>query len=112
MSYASLAYLLKSLWPPFVDRYPLPFLGRRRGWILVSQLLLAGGIALLVVGNPAAGLAPVAICVVGTVFLSATQDIGIDAYRSDVSPPPERGLAATATNLGYRTAAWFASAVA
>ncbi|HEY2400646.1 MAG TPA: MFS transporter [Steroidobacteraceae bacterium] len=112
MSYVSLPYLLKFLWAPFVDRYPLPFLGRRRGWILLTQLLLAAAIALLAVQNPAAALTPVAICAIGIVFLSATQDIGIDAYRSDVSLPPERGLAATATNLGYRTAAWFASAVA
>jgi MFS transporter, PAT family, beta-lactamase induction signal transducer AmpG len=112
MSYVSLPYLLKFLWAPFVDRYPLPFLGRRRGWILLTQLLLAVAIALLAVQNPAAALTPVAICAASIVFLSATQDIGIDAYRSDVSLPAERGLAATATNLGYRTAAWFASAVA
>jgi PAT family beta-lactamase induction signal transducer AmpG len=112
MSYVSLPYLLKFLWAPFVDRYPLPLLGRRRGWILLTQLLLAAAIALLAVQNPSAALTPVAICAVGIVFLSATQDIGIDAYRTDVSLPPERGLAATATNLGYRTAAWFAAAVA
>ena len=112
MSYVSLPYLLKFLWAPFIDRYPLPFLGRRRGWILLTQLLLAAAIALLAVQNPAAALAPVAICAAGIVFFSATQDIGIDAYRTDVSLPPERGLAATATNLGYRTAAWFAAAVA
>jgi PAT family beta-lactamase induction signal transducer AmpG len=112
MSYVSLPYLLKFLWAPFVDRYPIPILGRRRGWILLTQLLLAAAIALLAVQNPAVSLTPIAICAAVIVFLSATQDIGIDAYRSDVSLPPERGLAATATNLGYRTAAWFASAVA
>lgn len=112
MSYVSLPYLLKFLWAPFMDRYPLPFLGRRRGWILLTQLLLSAAIALLAVQNPAAALEPVAVCAVGIVFLSATQDIVIDAYRTDVSLPPERGLAATATNLGYRTAAWFAAAVA
>lgn len=112
MSYVSLPYLLKFLWAPFMDRYPLPLLGRRRGWILLTQLLLSAAIALLAVQNPAAALEPVAVCAVGIVFLSATQDIVIDAYRTDVSLPPERGLAATATNLGYRTAAWFAAAVA
>jgi len=112
MSYVALPYLLKFLWAPLVDRYPIPLLGRRRGWILVTQLLLAAAIASMAVQNPAVSLTPIAICAAIIVFLSATQDIGIDAYRSDVSLPPERGLAATATNLGYRTAAWFASAVA
>jgi MFS transporter, PAT family, beta-lactamase induction signal transducer AmpG len=112
MSYVSLPYLLKFLWAPLLDRYPIPLLGRRRGWILVTQLALALGIALLAVQDPTVALTPIAICAAIIVFLSATQDIGIDAYRSDVSLPAERGLAATATNLGYRTAAWFASAVA
>jgi MFS transporter, PAT family, beta-lactamase induction signal transducer AmpG len=112
MSYVSLPYLLKFLWAPFVDRYPIPLLGRRRGWILVTQLLLAVAIALLAVQDPTVSLTPIAICAAVIVFLSATQDIGIDAYRTDVSLPAERGLAATATNLGYRTAAWFAAAVA
>jgi PAT family beta-lactamase induction signal transducer AmpG len=112
MSYVALPYLLKFLWAPFVDRFPIPLLGRRRGWILVTQLLLAVAIALFAVQNPSVALLPVAICAVAIVFLSATQDIAVDAYRTDVSLPSERGPAAAATNLGYRTAAWFASAVA
>lgn len=55
---------------------------------------------------------PVAVCAVAIVFLSATQDIAFDAYRTDVSTPEERGPAAAATNLGYRTCAWGASAIA
>src|ERR1700761_2771031 len=112
MSYVALPYLLKPLWAPFIDRYPLPLLGRRRGWILLTQLLLAVTIGLLALQDPAAALLPVAACAVAIVFLSATQDIAFDAYRTDVSLPSERGPAAAATNLGYRTAAWFASAVA
>jgi MFS transporter, PAT family, beta-lactamase induction signal transducer AmpG len=112
MSYVSLPYLLKFLWAPLLDRYPIPLLGRRRGWILVTQLALAAGIALLAVQDPTVALTPIAVCAAVIVFLSATQDIGIDAYRTDVSLPAERGLAATATNLGYRTAAGFSSAVA
>src|SRR5882762_5532600 len=112
MSYVALPYLLKFLWAPFVDRFPLPLLGRRRGWILVTQLLLAVAIAFFALQNPAVALVPVAACAVAIVFLSATQDIAIDAYRTDVSLPSERGPAAAASNLGYRTAAWFASAVA
>ena len=62
MSYVALPYLLKFLWAPFIDRYPMPFLGRRRGWMLVMQLALAASIALLALQNPAVSLAPIAAC--------------------------------------------------
>jgi PAT family beta-lactamase induction signal transducer AmpG len=112
MSYVAWPYLLKPLWAPLIDRYPMPFLGRRRGWILAMQIALAAGIALFALQNPASSLAPIAVCAVAIVFFSATQDIAIDAYRTDVAAPSERGLAAAATNLGYRSAAWTASALA
>jgi PAT family beta-lactamase induction signal transducer AmpG len=112
MSYVALPYLLKCLWAPFLDRFPLPFLGRRRGWILVTQIALAVAIALFALQNPAVALLPVAACAVAIVFFSATQDIAFDAYRTDVSLPSERGPAAAAINLGYRTSAWLASAFA
>ncbi len=112
MSYVALPYLLKFLWAPFIDRYPLPLLGRRRGWILATQVALAATIALFALQNPALALAPVTACAVAIVFFSATQDIAYDAWRTDVSLPSERGLAAAAHNLGYRSAAWIASAVA
>ncbi len=112
MSYVALPYLLKPLWAPLVDRYPMPFLGRRRGWMLVMQVALAGGIALLALQNPGVSLTPLAMCALAVVFFSATQDIAIDAWRADVSLPSERGLAAAATNLGYRCASWIAFAVA
>jgi len=112
MSYVALPYLLKFLWAPFIDRFPLPFLGRRRGWILLMQIVLAATIALFALQDPAVALFPVAACAVAIVFFSATQDIAFDAYRTDVSLPSERGPAAAVTNLGYRTAAWLASAVA
>jgi MFS transporter, PAT family, beta-lactamase induction signal transducer AmpG len=112
MSYVALPYLLKFLWAPFIDRFPLPFLGRRRGWILLTQIVLAIAIAMFAFQNPAVELGPVALCAVAIVFFSATQDIAFDAYRTDVSLPSERGPAAAVTNLGYRTAAWMASAFA
>ena len=112
MSYVALPYLLKFLWAPLIDRYPLPWLGRRRGWILAMQVALALTIALFALQNPAVALTPISACAVAIVFFSATQDIAFDAYRTDVSAPSERGLAAAATNLGYRTAAWLASACA
>jgi MFS transporter, PAT family, beta-lactamase induction signal transducer AmpG len=112
MSYVALPYLLKPLWAPFVDRFPMPFLGRRRGWILVTQLAMAVAIAALALQNPAQALLPVAVCAVIITFFSATQDIAYDAYRTDVSLPSERGPAAAATNLGYRVASWTASSLA
>jgi PAT family beta-lactamase induction signal transducer AmpG len=112
LSYVALPYLLKFLWAPFIDRYPLPLLGRRRSWVLLMQLALAATIALFALQNPAASLMPVAICAIAIVFFSATQDIAFDAYRTDVAKPHERGLAAAANNLGYRTSAWIAAALA
>lgn len=112
LSYVALPYLLKFLWAPAIDRYPLPLFGRRRGWILVMQLALAATIAMYAVQDPTASLGPIAICAAFIVFFSATQDIAFDAYRTDVAEPSERGLAAAANNLGYRTTAWVASAFA
>jgi MFS transporter, PAT family, beta-lactamase induction signal transducer AmpG len=112
MSYVALPYLLKFLWAPLIDRYPLPLLGRRRGWIVAMQVMLAAAIALFALQDPAQTLTPIAICAVAIVFFSATQDIGIDAWRTDVSTASERGPAAAVTNLGYRSAAWLASAFA
>ena len=112
MTYVALPYLLKPLWAPLIDRYPLPFLGRRRGWMFVMQLGLAAALALLALQNPATALASVTLCAFLIVFFSATQDIAIDAWRTDVSLPSERGPAAAANNLGYRATAWAAAAFA
>lgn len=111
LTYVSLPYLFKFLWAPLLDRYPLPFLGRRRGWTLVTQIALAAAIAAFAVQDPTVWLTPITVCAVAIVFFSATQDIVIDAYRTDVSQPAERGLAAAANNLGYRTSAYLASAL-
>lgn len=112
MSYVSVPYLLKFFWAPLIDRYPLPFLGRRRGWILAMQLALALSIALFALQDPRLSLTPITACAVAIVFFSATQDIAYDAWRTDVSLPSERGLAAAAVNFGYRFSAWIAAAVA
>jgi MFS transporter, PAT family, beta-lactamase induction signal transducer AmpG len=112
MSYVALPYLLKFLWAPLLDRFSPPLLGRRRGWMLLMQLALSLAIALLALQDPATSLSAVALCALAVTFCSATQDVAFDAYRTDVSAPSERGLAAAATNLGYRTAAWVASALA
>jgi PAT family beta-lactamase induction signal transducer AmpG len=76
------------------------------------QLAIAATLALLALQSPAASLTGVTVCATAIVFFSATQDISIDAYRTDVSLPSERGLAAAAANLGYRTVSYGALAVA
>ena len=112
VSYVAIPYLLKFLWAPLLDRYPLPLLGRRRGWILVAQAALAATMALLAFQQPSVSLVGISACALAIVFLSATQDIVIDAYRADVVTPAERGPAVTASTVGYRTAAYVAPAVA
>ena len=88
MSYVAIPYLLKLLWAPLVDRYPLPLLGRRRGWMLAMQLALAAAhrrCSRCRTRQLAACPWPCARPPI--VFFSATQDIAIDAYRTDVSLP-------------------------
>ena len=106
-----LPYSIKFLWAPFLDRYLPPLLGRRRGWILIYQLSLAVAIAVMGFAAPTEDLHAFATIAVIVAFLSASQDIVIDAYRVDVIPPTERALAAGVTPLGYRTAAMFANAI-
>jgi PAT family beta-lactamase induction signal transducer AmpG len=108
LSLIGLAYTAKVLWAPFLDRYSLPWLGRRRGWILLCQILLAGTLVLMAWHGPERGLLPFAILAVAVAVLSASQDIVIDAWRTDLVSAQERGPAATAANLGYRAASWFA----
>src|SRR6185312_11436381 len=75
MSYVAIPYLLKFLWAPFVDRYPIPILGRRRGWMLITQVALALALVLLAGQNPSVTLTPITACAIFIVFCSATQDI-------------------------------------
>ena len=98
------AYTLKFLWAPVVDRYAFPLLGRRRGWILISQLLLALSVAAMGLYSPADQLLPLAMLAVFVAFLSATQDIAFDAYSTDVLRSEERAAGAAIKVLGYRLA--------
>ncbi len=97
-------YLLKFVWSPLMDRYVPPFLGRRRGWILVTQGLLIGAIAGLGLSDPSKSLTLVALLALLVAFLSASQDIVIDAYRTDVLPAEERGAGVAVSSTGYRVA--------
>ncbi|MGM0576824.1 MAG: AmpG family muropeptide MFS transporter [Myxococcota bacterium] len=97
-------YSLKFMWAPVMDRFVPPFLGRRRGWMLIAQLSLAALIAAMALASPSAGLDWIAFAAVALAFASASQDIVLDAYRTDVLREPERGLGAGLTVTGYRLA--------
>lgn len=108
IAYATLAYTIKVLWAPAVDRIRLPLLdrvlGKRRAWILVSQLAIAAGICALALSDPAKSLWPVVVAATLTGFAGATQDISIDAWRIEAAPRREQGAMAAAYQLGYRLA--------
>src|SRR5882672_5513299 len=108
------SYNYKFLWSPFIDRVPIPWLtrrlGRRRSWARALQLLLMVAIALLGRSDPAADLATTALLAVIVAFLSASQDIVIDAYRIELLLPEEQGAGAAATQWGYRFGLLAASA--
>ena len=98
------AYTLKFLWAPLVDRYAPPWLGRRRGWMVLMQVLLALGLLAMGSLSPGKSLWLLAFVAVFVAFCSATQDIAFDAYRSDVLRKDERGAGAALSVLGYRLA--------
>jgi MFS transporter, PAT family, beta-lactamase induction signal transducer AmpG len=103
-SLVSLPYSLKFLWSPLIDRFGLPFLGRRKGWLFVTQVALAATIAAMIFQRPSQVLQLLAINAFLIAFLSATQDIVIDAYVTDISDASEVGAASGVKVLGYRIA--------
>lgn len=105
-------YTWKFLWAPTMDRFVPPFLGRRRGWLVVTQLALAAGIAGMAMLSPRDDLALLAFFAVFVAFMSASQDIVFDAYRTDVSTREQRGIAGGLTVVGYRTAMLVSGALA
>jgi PAT family beta-lactamase induction signal transducer AmpG len=110
-SLVGLPYSFKFLWAPLLDRYVPPFLGRRRGWIVIFQACLAVAIGVMGFSSPTAAPFYLAAIALLMVFLSSSQDIVIDAYRVDTIPASERGIAAAATAFGYRTGSVLASTV-
>lgn len=105
ISLASFFYLLKFLWAPLIDRYAFPltaFLGRRRSWLLVSQLLVGASLAALAMTRPEMGVTALVSWVLVGSFAGATQDSVVDAYRIEVAPPSAQAALAATYTLGYR----------
>ncbi|RYY03578.1 MAG: MFS transporter [Gammaproteobacteria bacterium] len=112
VSYASFFYVLKFLWAPLIDRYPLPFLGRRRGWLALSQLLLIVALSTMAILGPTTSLTLFVIMVGLTAFAGATQDIVVDAYRIEVAPAQSQAALAATYTLGYRFGLIISGAIA
>jgi PAT family beta-lactamase induction signal transducer AmpG len=104
VSLIGMPYVLKFLWAPFLDRFQIPFFGRRRGWMIVFQVLIISSIFGLSMTDPKTNL----IVVLGWAFLialfSASQDVVLDAYRREIMPDEELGLASSLYVNGYRLA--------
>lgn len=104
MTLLGLPYSIKFLWAPWLDRVSLPFLGRRRGWLLVCQMVLMAGIGALAFVAPLHGLWLIAVLALLITTTSATQDLLVDAYRTDVLGETERALGAGLAVSAYRMA--------
>jgi PAT family beta-lactamase induction signal transducer AmpG len=109
MALVGLPYTLKFIWAPFLDRFTLPFLGRRRGWLLVAQFALIFSIAGLGFTDPGKNPWIVAFAAFLVTFFSASQDIVVDAYRREDLPDQELGLGSSLYVNGYRVGMLLAS---
>jgi PAT family beta-lactamase induction signal transducer AmpG len=105
ISLASFFYLLKFLWAPLIDRFAFPllgFLGRRRSWLLFSQVLVATSLGALALMRPELGVGGLVAWVLVGSFAGATQDSVVDAYRIEVAPASAQAALAATYTLGYR----------
>jgi PAT family beta-lactamase induction signal transducer AmpG len=107
-AYLMLAYSFKFVWSPLVDAVSLPgltrWLGRRRAWLFASQIGLAATLFMLSKADPSATMTIFVVIAVCVAFLSATQDIVLDAYRIEIAPLEMQGLLAASYQYGYRVA--------
>jgi PAT family beta-lactamase induction signal transducer AmpG len=114
LSWVGLAYGFKWAWAPLVDRMPLPvltrLLGRRRSWLLLSQLVIMGALAVMAFTDPKLALSPVVWSALAVAFASATQDIALDAYRIESAPTERQAALAATYQTGYRLAMIWAGA--
>ncbi len=102
LALVGMPYTFKFLWAPLMDRFEPPLLGRRRGWLVLTQLALAAVIYFLSTLQFSLSPGWFALAALMLAFLSASQDIVIDAYRTDLLPEKERGIGASMSVLGYR----------
>jgi len=105
ISLASFFYLLKFVWAPLIDRYAFPligFLGRRRSWLLASQIGVTGGLFALAFVRPELGVTSLVLWVLVASFAGATQDSVVDAYRIEIAPETAQAALAATYTLGYR----------
>ena len=114
LSWVGLAYAFKWVWAPLVDRMPIPvltrLLGRRRSWLLVSQIVIIGALIGIGLTDPRLALTPVVWCALAIAFGSATQDIALDAYRIESADTDRQAALAAAYQTGYRIAMIWAGA--
>ncbi|PTU76226.1 AmpG family muropeptide MFS transporter [Pseudomonas mangrovi] len=112
-SWISLAYAFKWVWSPMLDQWRLPwigFLGKRRSWLVLSQVLIALGLVGMALCNPQEHLTLMIALAVTVAFASATQDIAIDAYRLEIAEDSHQAALAATYMTGYRVAMLLASA--
>ncbi len=115
LSWVGIAYSLKFLWAPLLDRLALPGLkrlGQRRGWIALMQVLVGAGLVAMAASGTAHGLVQLGVCALVVAFASATQDIAIDAWRIESArTKDELGLLTSGYTIGYRAALLMSEAV-
>lgn len=111
-SLVGLPYTFKFLWAPLMDRFEPPILGRRRGWLVITQVGLAAALFLISQMSPTANTEAFALMAAVIAFISASQDIVIDAYRTDILPSTQRGLGSSLSVFGYRLAMIVSSGIA
>ncbi len=106
MALVQLSYNFKPLWAPALDRVPLPvltrFLGQRRGWLVLIAAALVGAIGGLGLSDPLGNPVATVFWAILVAFLSASQDVVIDAYRVEILRPEQQGAGAAATQFGYQ----------
>ncbi len=114
LSWVGLAYGFKWVWSPLVDRLSLPILtsllGRRRAWLLLSQIIISISLIGMASTDPAENLTSIVFFSLAVAFASATQDIALDAYRIEAVAPKLQGAMAATYQAGYRLAMILASA--
>ncbi len=109
-SWIAVAYSFNFAWAFLFDRFtPFKSLGRRRSWLIITQIFLALSFILLSFGDPNKSLSFIAISGILLCFFSASQDVAVDAYRNEILNSEELGIGASLGVYGYRVAMWVAS---